>query len=141
MRCSSLFNSSARASDPVLLVHLGNDERNRLGALTGRNLYTLDLISICGLGELGCFFDKGSYLQTKQYFENIFGIRWDAEFLSLNRDGRQKVIYNALPSIIESDRLRTIDQRIPRFIVSNEIVLDKPMVYYFQDYYVYEYSQ
>ena len=63
------------------------------------------------------------------------------KFLSLDRNGRQKIIDNALPSIIESDRLRTIDQRIPRFIVSNKIVLDKPMVYYFQDYYVYEYSQ
>ena len=141
VRLSSWLNSSTLASDPVLLVNFGNDHRNRLRALTGRTFYTLDLFSICEPTGLGCFFDKGSYVQAKQYFENTLSIRWDEKFLSLDRAGRQKVIYNALPSIIESDRLRTIDQRIPRFIVSNEIVLDKPMVYYFQDYYVYEYSQ
>jgi len=141
VRISSWLNSSTLASDPVLLVNFGNDDRNRLGALTGRNLYTLDLFSICGLSGLGCFFDKGSYVQTKQYFTNIFDIRWDAEYLSLNRNERQKRINNALPGIIGSNRLRTIDQRIPRFIVSNEIVLDIPMVYYFQNYYVYEYPQ
>jgi hypothetical protein len=138
VRISSWLNSSTLANDPVLLVNVGKDTQYRLQALTGRTFYTLDLFAICGLT---CFFDKGSYVQTKQYFENIFDIRWDEKFLSLDRNERQKIINNALPGIIASDRLRTIDQRIPRFIVSNEIILDKPMVYYFQDYYVYEYSQ
>ena len=141
VRLSSWLNSSTLASDPVLLVNFGSNHRDRLRALTGRTFYTLDLFSICEPTGLGCFFDKGSYVQAKQYFENTLSIRWDEKFLSLDRNGRQKIIDNALPGIIASDRLRTIDQRIPKFIVSNEIVLDKPMVYYFQDYYVYEYSQ
>ena len=93
VRLSSWLNSSTLASDPVLLVNFGKDHQYRLQAPTGRTFYTLDLYSICGLT---CFFDKGSYLQTKQYFENTIGIRWDTQFLSSSRLTRQQVINDAL---------------------------------------------
>jgi hypothetical protein len=66
-------------------------------------------------------------------------IPWDTQFLSLDRETRQQLINDALPSIIENDRLETIDGRRPKFIVSRAMRFAKPMVYYSGDYYIYEY--
>lgn len=131
------LNSSTLPNESILLVNFGKGDRYRLQALTGRHFYTLDLFSICALG---CFYNKMLYLDTKQYFENTIGIGWDTQFLSLDRDARQQVINNSLPGIIEGDLLQTIDGRRPKFIVSNAMRFEKPMVYSSQDYYVYQYK-
>lgn len=130
------LNSSTLASDPILLVNLGKDDRYRLEALTGRNLYTVDLFSMCALG---CFYSKTLYFKTKKYFQDTMDISWDTQFLSFDRETRQQLINDALPSIIENDRLETIDGRRPKFIVTRAMRFVKPMVYYSGDYYIYEY--
>jgi hypothetical protein len=130
------LNSSTLASDPILLVNFGKDERYRLEALTGRKLYTVDLFSMCALG---CYYSKTLYFKTKQYFQNTMGIPWDAQFLSFDRDTRQQLINDALPRIIENDRLETIDGKRPKFIVAKAMRFAKPMVHYSGDYYIYQY--
>jgi len=137
IQIATWLNSSTLPNEPILLVNFGKGDRYRLEAVTGRKLYTLDLFSMCALG---CFYNKTFYLDTKQYFENIIGIKWDTQFLSFSRLTRQQVINDALPSIIENNRLETIDRRKPKFIVSKAMRFEKPMVYSSHDYYVYQYK-
>ena len=130
------LNASTIARDPILLVNFGKDDRYRLEALIGRRLYTVDVFSMCALG---CFYSKTLYFKTKQYFQNTTGIPWDARFLSFDRETRQRLINDALPSVIENGRLETIDGTRPKFIVTKAILFSMEIAYHSGDYYIYRY--